>query len=197
MEKTLTELLAQFLRSLSIKEFVRELRGAKVRRLNEALEDKRLCPIARELLEEELSITRTRQAMGLYADRFKREKLRDLIHMSAGELRQSEVALASPRLIVRKGKVVPDFDAAATLPMHAGTVIGLGIMWLGALILMAPLLLRIFGVNFGTVGGLVVMGGGMLAMMFSVFLMREMEPRRAAYRIAGTLEELQREPLEG
>lgn len=193
MEKSLAELLTHFLRSLSIKEFVRELRGAKLRRLQEALEEKRLCPAARELIEEELTATHAREAIGLYANRVKRELLRDLIRQSDGELIQSEVTLASPRLVVRKRKVVPDFDASKKLAHHASAVWCLSVMAFGAVVLLAPPFLLAFGLNMGAGGGLVLIVFGLFVVLFGAFLMRESEPRRAAYRIASLLEELQRD----
>jgi len=193
MESTVSALLLQFLRSLSIRQFVRELRAAKVRRLNEALDDKRLCPAARELLEEELSTIHVRQAMGLHAHRAKREKLCELIRMSGGELPQTVAVVASPRLVMREGKVVPDFDPANKRPLHRGLAIGAGIALFGYLMMMVPTILVVFGVNLGIGFGIWVFATSVLVMAFGLYLMRELEPLQAAHRIAGTLEKLQRD----
>lgn len=140
-----------------------------------------------------MNSTLTREATRIVGGRVKREKIRELVAQAHDERLIDHLARASPRLVIKSGKLVADVSRSDRIGLVVGNTLGFSVMLLGVAGLMSPMILKTMGQDVGTVAGLLLMLQGVLVSLFGLFLLAQLDSLRMAKVIGPRLEELQRE----
>lgn len=191
MDKIFADLAVEAVKHLSPVEFVRSLRGGKIRRLREALQCESLSPCARKLLEEKLNSTLVLENIQVTADLVKRQKICELVEKANGELDMEHVARADSKLRMRAGKLIADVSSAAEKTLTAMNWGGGVFLIFGAPLLCSPLYYLATAHEMVLATILPSMALGLFLQLIGIFLLAQPDDIRIALLLRPQLDQLQ------
>lgn len=172
----------------AISEFL-EGRAARHQKFVEAaLKLERLTNTSRQFLEEELNYYVFKRITGISADATLREKLRDVIERSAGELQIRQLSRVSQFIRVKEGRLTIVVHTIDSVWAYMNLIFGALVSLIALALFMAPGL-----VKMPTIAqSLVSVGFGVLFFVFAMFMVAEATPALLAKRIAPVVARLER-----
>jgi hypothetical protein len=171
----------------AILEFIERWGTKREEYIKEALKNETIVGATRTFLEEELNCIIFKKVTEISADRFFREKIKDLINRSNGDLQPYQFARARKHLQMKGGKldiVITRVDRAE----HVFNFVSAGIIAIFSLFFfMLPASIK-FAATHQIV---IVMGSGVLMFFFALFLVLQTVPLSVAKRIEPIIKQLE------
>lgn len=158
--------------------------------IEETLKGEAVSGAARTFLEEELNYFIFKKITGISADATLREKLRDVISKSEGELSIRHLAKAGQFIRMKRGKL----SIVVTTSDHVWSAINILMACIVSLIALALFMLPGLAKNATMTQTLAAMGFGVIFFAFAVFVMSEAFPAIIGRRIAPIVDRLERIP---
>ena len=179
--------IAVLLNLRPLSEFIEDRATRHQRFVQEALKLEALNQTSRAFLEEELNYFVFRRITGISADAVLRDKLRDVISRSGGELQIRQLSRAREFIRIKDGKlqlVVTTFDIGYSI---VNLAFGAGVALIGLALFMLPGLVSQTSINQILTSTAV----GVVAFAFSLFMIAQAFPTIVAKRLAPVLDRLE------
>lgn len=159
--------------------------------IEDALKLEKLSDTSKQFLEEELNYYVFKRVTGISADAVLREKLRDVIHRSGGDLQIRQLARVSQFLRMRDGKLTIAVSQGEIAWSWLNQFLAACVALVALSLFMAPGLVK--GLAFTQV--ILSVAFGVFCFAFSMFLVLEAQPGLIAKRISPTLKQLESPPV--
>ncbi|KAL0630452.1 hypothetical protein Q9L58_010701, partial [Maublancomyces gigas] len=168
-------------------EFFERREGRREDFVKEALKIEGVASVVRSLLEEELNYLLFKKVTGIAANQPLRDKLKDIVDRSAGEIQTSQLARAKSHIKMQGGKLhvtTSAFDKAEWL-FNWAFAIAMAVF--AVAFFMLPSAIK--GITFQQLGSL--MGLGVLFFLFALFLVSQTIPYSTARRLQPLIAKLE------
>ncbi|MNV33415.1 hypothetical protein D3C71_1247820 [compost metagenome] len=155
--------------------------------VREAIKIDAVAGAVRSFLEEELNYLLFKKVTGIPANKALRDKLKEIVDRSAGEIQTFQLARAKNHLRMKEGKLNVVIELIDRVEWCFNWVAAIAMTLFALVFFMLPNAIR--GINFQQLVAL--MGMGFLFFLFALFLVRQTIPLSVARKLQPIIKELE------
>jgi hypothetical protein len=171
----------------AIQEFLEYRESRHERFVKEAIKIDSVDPLVRSFLAEELDHVLFKRVTGISADRALREKIKDLVDRSGGELKVSQIAKAKSHVKMKSGRLLIEFTAFDKFHSIVNYCFAIVIAVYALIFFMLPSAIKGVTIQQLTVFMLI----GILLFFFSLFIISQTSPYQVARKLKPIIESLE------